>query len=73
MTINFLFEITDLNSDYCGEMFFVQLKRGSNIDGKALRKMASNIASKIAGKNTIIKCLGPYTDEEAEMMGYDTY
>ena len=58
---NYLFEI--VSGDYEGEEFFVQANNKSE---------AFTIAHDVAvdGK---IRFLGIYTDEEAEMMGYDTY
>lgn len=58
---NYLFEI--VSGDYEGEEFFVQ----ANSKSEALA-----IAHDVAVSNKI-RCLGIYTDEEAEIMGYDTY
>lgn len=58
---NYLFEIVD--GDYEGEEFFVQ----ANNKAEAV-KIAHDVAV-----NDKIRFLGIYTDEEAEMMGYDTY
>lgn len=71
MTVNFLFEITDLNSDYCGERFFVQVSKCLNAFTQYAK--AWDEAATVVGEDTVIKCLGEFTDEEAEMMGYDTY
>lgn len=58
---DFLFEI--VSGDYEGEEFFVQ----ANDKTEALA-----IAHDVAVDDKI-RFLGIYTDEEAEMMGYDTY
>jgi len=58
---NYLFEI--VSGDYEGEEFFVQAND---------RSEAFTIAHDVAVDDKI-RFLGIYTDEEAEMMGYDTY
>lgn len=58
---NYLFEI--MSGDYEGEEFFVQANNKSE---------ALAIAHDVA-RSDKIRCLGIYADEEAEMMGYDTY
>lgn len=58
---NYLFEI--VSGDYEGEEFFVQANNKSE---------AVKIAHDVAVDDKI-RFLGIYTDEEAEMMGYDTY
>lgn len=58
---NYLFEIID--GDYAGEEFFVQ----ANDKTEAI-KIAKDVSN---GEK--IRCYGVYSDEEAEMMGYDTY
>lgn len=67
---NFLFEITDLNSDYCGEMFFVQENKVYSYEYAYTE--AWNVAMQVAD-DAVIKCLGNFSDIQAEMMGYDTY
>ena len=58
---NFLFEI--VSGEYEGEEFFVQCEYKSD---------AFEIAREIAD-GAKIRFLGTYSDEEAEMRGYDTY
>ena len=58
---NYLFEI--VSGDYEGEEFFVQ----ANNKAEAV-KIAHDVAV-----DDKIRFLGIYTDEEAEIMGYDTY
>ena len=59
------FEIVGENSDLCGEEFFTALQ---NADKKAHVAYAKEI---FPGEK--IKCLGKVSEEEAEMMGLDTY
>ena len=61
---NYLFEITDEESELCGEEFFVQADT---------KKDAWGIVFDNFGTDLRIKYLGKYSDEEAEAMGYDTY
>ena len=58
---NYLFVIK--SGDYEGEEFFVQANNKSE---------ALAIAHDVAG-NEKIRFLGIYADEEAEILGYDTY
>lgn len=58
---NYLFEI--VSGDYEGEKFFIQADN---------RFEAVRIAYDVVVDDKI-HFLGIYTDEEAEMMGYDTY
>ena len=60
---NYLFEITSEWSDMCGEQFFVQCDTRDEAD--------EILGEYFWGE----KChyLGRYSDEEAEIMGYDTY
>lgn len=58
---NYLFEIVD--GDYEGEEFFVQ----ANDKAEAV-KIAKDVSN---GEK--VRYYGVYSDEEAEMMGYDTY
>lgn len=58
---NYLFEI--VSGDYEGEEFFAQAN-----DKSEAFKIAHDVAV-----DDKIRFLGIYTDEEAEMMGYDTY
>lgn len=60
---NFLFEIIGEYSENCGEQFFVQCDT---------REEADEILGQYFWGEKV-KCLGEYTDEEAEMMGLDTY
>jgi hypothetical protein len=59
------FEIVGEDSDLCGEEFFTALQ---NADKKAHINYAKEIFP-----NEKIKCLGKVSEEEAEMMGLDTY
>jgi len=60
---NYLFEIISEWSKNYGEQFFIQCDT---------REKADEILSQYFWGEKI-KYLGKYTDEEAEMMGYDTY
>lgn len=60
---NYLFENVGEWSENCGEQFFVQCDT---------REEADEILSQYFWEEEI-KCLGKFTDEEAEMMGLDTY
>ena len=60
---NYLFEVVSEWSENCGEQFFVQCDA---------RKEADEIVSDNFWGDKV-KYLGKYTDEEAEMMGFDTY
>ena len=60
---NYLFEIVGEWSEICGEQFFVQCDT---------RTEADEILSQCFWGEKV-KYLGKYTDEEAEMMGLDTY
>lgn len=60
---HYLFEITSEWSDNCGEQFFVQCDT---------REEADEILSRYFWGEEV-KCLGNYTDEEAEMSGLDEY
>lgn len=60
---NYLFEIVGEESEYCGEMFFVQCDTIEE---------AEDIV-KIYFTDEEVKYLGLFDDEEAEEMGYDTY
>lgn len=60
---NFLFEITGEDSLLCGEEFFVQCDTHAEAE-----EMVDEI---FPNENYIYH--GRFTDEEAEMMGLDTY
>ena len=64
MYTDYLFEITDEDSDYCGEQFFVECKKGE--DPWIVVQM--NFCTTEG-----IELIGKYTPEEAEILGYDTY
>ena len=64
MYTDYLFEITDEDSDYCGEQFFVECKK--NEDPWIVVQM--NFCTTKG-----IELIGEYTPEEAEILGYDTY
>ena len=60
---DYLFEIIDEDSDYCGEQFFVECESLAD-------------AWEIANGNfpdVTLEYYGPYSVEEAEMLGLDTY
>lgn len=57
--------INDENSDLCGEEFFTALQNADALDHK---KYAKEIFP-----NEKLVCLGLVSEEEAEMMGLDTY
>lgn len=58
---NYLFEV--MSGEYEGEMFFVQAENRDKAD--------EVLGEYFWGEK--VKYLGVYSDEEAEMMGYDTY
>lgn len=58
-------EITDEDSDLCGEEFFTALQADDALTHKKYVKQLF--------PNVKVKCLGLVTEEEAEMMGLDTY
>lgn len=60
---NYLFENINEDSDWCGERTFVQCDSYDN---------AIEILEKDFTVSDWEYC-GEYTDEEAEMIGYDTY
>ena len=57
--------ITDEESELCGEEFFTELK-------DAGRKEHNDYVSELF-PNENPRCLGQVSEEEAEMMGLDTY
>lgn len=57
--------IEDKNSDFCGEEFFTELEDADAIDHK-------NYVKELF-PNEKVKCYGLISEEEAEMMGLDTY
>lgn len=67
MWIDYLFEVVGEDSDYCGEEFLVEVEGG--VDSV---KTAWSIA-KENFPNETMKCYGPFSVEEAEIMGLDTY
>ena len=60
---NFMYEFMDEYSDLCGERIFVQC----DTEDEAIEILSENFWGER------VKCLGKYTDEEAEEYGYDTY
>lgn len=60
---NYMFEVTSDWSENCGEQFFVQCDT---------REEADEILSDYFWGDRV-EYRGRYTDEEAEMMGLDTY
>lgn len=65
MWTTYWWEITDEDSDACGEEFFTELK-------DATRKMHFDYVRQLF-PNTTICCHGKISAVEAEMMGLDTY
>jgi len=57
--------IDDEESDLCGEEFFTELKNADAIEHKKYVKELF--------PNETVKCFGMVSEEEAEMMGLDTY
>lgn len=65
MWTTYWWEIIDENSELCGEQFFTELKSAEYIDHVIyVQKLFP--AEKV-------KSLGEVSEEEAEMMGLDTY
>lgn len=65
MWTTYWWEITDEDSDACGEEFFTELK-------DATRKDHFDYV-RLLFPNTTVCCHGKVTETEAEMMGLDTY
>ena len=65
MWTTYWFEIVGEDSNLCGEEFFTALENGT-------KKDHINYANQLF-ENEQIKCLGRVSEEEAEMMGLDTY
>lgn len=59
------FEIVDENSDLCGEEFFTELP-------DAIKTTHIKYAKSIF-PGVKLRCLGPVSEYEAEVMGLDTY
>ena len=57
--------IEDEESDFCGEEFFTELRNGTKGDHEQYVKEIF--------PNLNLKCYGRVTEDEAEMMGLDTY
>lgn len=57
--------IEDENSELCGEEFFTEL------EGAGRKEHNDYVAKLFPNENP--RCLGRVTQEEAEMMGLDTY
>ncbi len=57
--------INDENSDLCGEEFFTALENGTKEQHRAYAKECFPLEK--------LTCYGKVTEEEAEMMGLDTY
>ena len=60
---NYLYEITTYNSRMCGERFFIQCD--------TMEEAEKILAKEFFGLDT--EYLGTYDDDEAEMLGYDTF
>jgi len=65
MWTTYWWEITDENSELCGEEFFTELEDADAKEHKAY------VRDLFPGEK--VRCLGQVTEEEAEMMGLDTY
>ncbi len=65
---NFLYEIVGEESDLCGEEFLVAV----NVPWENAQDYANGIA-RTSFPNEEIRGYGYVTEEEAEMMGLDTY
>lgn len=63
--MNFLFEDTNEESELCGEIFFVQCNN--------LREAFDIIAKETNFEIENLICLGAFDDDDAEVLGYDTY
>ena len=59
---NYLFEI--VSGDYEGEEFFVQAENKTD---------AFTVARQVAADGGKVRCTGIYSDEDADILGYDTY
>lgn len=68
MTTTWWFEVVDEDSDLCGEEFFVEVE--GTLDTAKAKAIA--IAKDVV-PGTKIACHGRISEEDAEMMGYDTY
>lgn len=66
MWTTYWWEINDENSELCGEEFFTEL--ANSADKETHRKYAQSIFP-----NEKLHCIGKVTEEEAEIMGLDTY
>lgn len=55
--------ITDVDSDYYGEEFFVE--------ANSKKEVSKIVALHFPGE--AVACYGPISEEEADMIGYDTY
>ena len=65
MWTTYWWAIEDENSDLCGEEFFTELKDASKDEHYEYVKSIF--------PNENVTCYGKITEEEAEMMGLDTY
>lgn len=65
MWTTYWWEFTDEYSDRCGEEFFTALKDADAIDHKRYVKKLF--------PNERVECLGEVSEEDAEIMGLDTY
>lgn len=63
--MNYLFEITNENSPFAGERFFVQCD--------SITEAVKTIKTKTLYNINEISYIDEYTDDEAEWMGYDTF
>ncbi len=59
---NYLFEI--VSGDYEGEEFFVQAEN---------KEDARAVAQQVAADGGKVRLIGIYSDEDADILGYDTY
>lgn len=71
MTTTWWFGITDIDSELCGEEFFVEVDTAST-PPSCLKKEAQRLAN-LYFPNEKPVCYGQISATEAEMMGLDTY
>lgn len=65
--MTYWFEIVGEDSDLCGEEFLVEFPNGTT------KVEAIEYVKYRLFPNEKVKCYGKVSDEEAEMMGLDTY
>lgn len=63
MWTNYLFTVTGITSELCGECFFVYAQNQSEAE----------LTARIYFPGEKLHFLGKYSDYEADCLGYDTY